>query len=165
MDLDALRLALENEQVNTVEEILKGVNKSEGSEALPLLIGHLKITENPLLRNAIALVLRDLENDIVVQHLIDVINDPKTLGARGTLFYALEPFDCSAHLETLVHHLITGNFEVQAQSFQLIESIDEGVSDEVLLKCLIKVKQELTETERRRDILTETLEQLFTLKK
>lgn len=165
MDLDALRMALENEQVNTVEQILKDVNKSEGSETLPLLIEYLKITENPLLRNAIALALRDIENDVVVQPLINVINDPKTLGSRGTLLYALEPYDCSAHLETLVHHLITGNFEVLVQSFQLIESIDGEIPDEVLLKCLDKVKQELKEIERKQDILTETLEMLFTLKK
>lgn len=86
------------------------------------------------------------------------------MGSRGTLLYALEPYDCSAHLETLVHNLVTGNFEVQAQAYQLIESIDDGVSDEVLLKCLIKVKQELNELERKQDILTDTLEILFTLK-
>lgn len=60
MDIDALKTALENQQVNTVEEFLKDVDKIESNGALPLLIEYLKITENPLLRNAIALALGTL---------------------------------------------------------------------------------------------------------
>ncbi|WP_246359060.1 hypothetical protein [Paenibacillus phytorum] len=77
-----------------------------------------------------------------------MINHPKTLGARGTLLFALKPFDCSGHLETLVYHLITGNFEVQAEAYQLIEAINSEVTDEVLLKCILKVKDGLNEIER-----------------
>ncbi|XRG80769.1 hypothetical protein V5E38_10895 [Rossellomorea sp. GAMAL-10_SWC] len=43
--------------------------------------------------------------------------------------------NCTAHLKTLVQHLLTGNFEVQANSFQLIEeNINSVVNDEVLLE-------------------------------
>ncbi|WP_225321716.1 hypothetical protein [Psychrobacillus sp. AK 1817] len=94
----------------------------------------------------------------MVQPLIDVINDPKTI-------YALEPFDCSAHLETLIYHLINGNFEVQAQAYQLIESIKGEISDEVLLNCIIEVKEELNDKERQMEILSDTIETLCTFKK
>lgn len=164
MDFELLRLAVEDDNHDDVEMILDEIRSSQNKEAIPLLIKYLKSTENVLIRNSIALTLSDIGSEEVVQPLIDVINDPKTMGARGTLLYALEPFDCSAHLETLVYHLITGNFEVQAHAYQLIEKINGEISDEVLLKCIIKVKKELNEIERQQEILADALEMLFDFK-
>jgi len=165
MDNNSLRLAIENEKFDEAEIILEEISRSKDIQAIPLLIEYLQRTENALLRNSIALTLSDIGNEEVVQPLIDVINDPKTLGYRGTLLYALEPFDCSAHLETLIYHLINGNFEVQAQAYQLIESTKGEISDEVLLNCIIEVKEELNEIERQMDIMSDTLETLFAFKK
>lgn len=111
------------------------------------------------------ITLSDIGNDKAVEPLIDMINHPKTLGARGTLLLALKPFECSPHLETLVYHLIKGNFEVQLQANELIEEINSGVSDEVLLRCILKVKEGIDGVERQHEILSDTLERLFTLKK
>lgn len=165
MDNSSLRFAIENEKFDEAEIILEEISRSKDIQAIPLLIEYLQRTENPLLRNSIALTLSDIGNEEVVQPLIDVINDPKTLGYRGTLLYALEPFDCSAHLETLIYHLINGNFEVQAQAYQLIESIKGEISDEVLLNCIIEVKEELNDKERQMEILSDTIETLCTFKK
>ncbi|MBD7943208.1 HEAT repeat domain-containing protein [Psychrobacillus sp. Sa2BUA9] len=165
MDNSSLRFAIENEKFDEAEIILEEISRSKDIQAIPLLIEYLQRTENPLLRNSIALTLSDIGNEEVVQPLIDVINDPKTLGYRGTLLYALEPFDCSAHLETLIYHLINGNFEVQAQAYQLIESIKGEISDEVLLNCIIEVKEELNDKERQIEILSDTIETLCTFKK
>jgi HEAT repeat protein len=165
MDINSLRLILENDKFDEAEVILEEIGNSKNKEAIPLLVEYLKSTENVLLRNSIALALSDIGNTEAVQPLIDVINDPKTLGNRGTLLYALEPFDCSAHLETLIYHLITGNFEVQAQAYQLIESINGKISDEILFKCILRVKEELNEIERQQEILSDTLETLFSFKK
>lgn len=165
MDISSLRVTMENENVEEAEIILEEIGRSKTAEAIPLLIQYLKSTENALLRNSIALSLRDIGSEEAVQPLIDTINDPKTIGYRGTLLYALKPFNCSAHLETLIYHLITGNFEVQAQAYELIDAMDDVISDETLLSCIIKVKEELNELERQQDILSEVLEKLFTLKK
>lgn len=123
-------------------------------------------TNNSRLRNSIAITLSDIGNEEVVKPLIDIINDPKTLGNRGTLLYALKPFDCSDYLETLIYHLITGNYEVQMESYELIkENINSEITDEVLLNCILKIKKELDEIERQQDIFSDTLEMLFSLKK
>ncbi|MFJ7973818.1 HEAT repeat domain-containing protein [Psychrobacillus sp. NPDC096389] len=165
MNNNSLRSAIENEQFEKAEVILEEISRSKDIQAIPLLIEYLQSTENALLRNSIALTLSDIGNEEVVQSLIDVINDPKTLGYRGTLLYALEPFDCSAYLETLIYHLINGKFEVQAQAYQLIESIKGELSEEVLLSCIIEVKEELNEIERQKDIMSDTLEMLLAFKK
>jgi HEAT repeat protein len=165
MNLDLLREAVESNKMDIVESMLEDIGKNKVKEAIPLLIEYLKSTENNILRNSIALTLSDIGSEEAVEPLIDMINHPKTLGVRGTLIYALKPFDCSGHLETLVFHLITGNFEVQAEAYQLIETINSEVSDEVLLKSIIKVRDALNEIERQHQILSDTLERLFTLKK
>ncbi|MDQ0878809.1 HEAT repeat protein [Paenibacillus sp. V4I3] len=165
MDLDLLREAIVSNNMDTVESMFEEIGRNKLQEAIPLLIEYLKSTENNILRNSIAITLSDIGNDKAVEPLIDMINHPKTLGARGTLLFALKPFDCSPHLETLVYHLITGNFEVQLQANELIEEINLGVSDEVLLRCILKVKEGINEVERQHEILSDTLERLFTLKK
>jgi HEAT repeat protein len=165
MNLDLLREAVESNKMDIVESILEEIGRSKLKEAIPLLIEYLKSTESSRLRNSIAITLSDIESEEAVEPLIEMINHPKTLGARGTLLYALKPFDCSRHLETLIYQLITGNFEVQLQAYQLIEVINSEISDEVLLKCILKVKDGLNEIERQHQILSDTLEMLFNLKK
>jgi nucleotide-binding universal stress UspA family protein len=165
MNLDLLREAVVSNKMDIVEGMLEEIGRSKLKEAIPLLIEYLKSTESNILRNSIAITLSDIGSEEAIEPLIEMINHPKTLGARGTLLYALKPFDCSGHLETLVYHLITGNFEVQLQAYQLIEVINSVISDEVLLKCILKVKDGLNEIERQHEILSDTLEMLFTLKK
>ncbi|MGC8230874.1 HEAT repeat domain-containing protein [Pseudobacillus badius] len=165
MDINSLRAVLEKEKLDEAKILLEEIGKSKNIEAVPLLVEYLKSTENVLLRNSIALTLSDIGSEEAVQPLIEVINDAKTLGHRGTLLYALEPFDCSAHVETLVDHLINGNFEVQAQAYQLIEAINGRIPADTLFNCILKIKEELNEIERQQEILSETLDTLFSFKK
>jgi hypothetical protein len=145
---------------------IRGTWQSKIKAAVPILIRFLKSTENHRIRNSIAIALSDIGDEEAVNPLMEIINDPKTLGYRGSLLYALKPFNCSAHLETLVHHLLTGNFEVQANTYELIEeNIKSAISDEVLLNSIIKVKKELGDIERQKDILSVALEMLLSLKK
>ncbi|SEB92474.1 HEAT repeat domain-containing protein [Paenibacillus sp. GP183] len=165
VDLDLLREAIVRNKMDTVESMLEEIGRNKLKEAIPLLIEYLKSTDSNILRNSIAITLSDIGSEEAIEPLIDMINHPKTLGARGTLLYALKPFDCSRHLETLVFHLITGNFEVQAEAYQLIEAMNSEVSDEILLKSILKVKDALNEIERQHQIISDTLEKLFSLKK
>ncbi|WML45455.1 HEAT repeat domain-containing protein [Neobacillus sp. PS3-40] len=166
MDLLILRKALESNNVEELKCILSEIGEKTDTNFIHLLIEHLKRTDNHMVRYVIAHYLSDIGSEEAVEPLVELLNDPKTLGYRGTLLYALKPFDCSAHLETLVYHLLNGNFEVQANSYQLIEeNINSEITDEVLLNCILKVKKELDEIERQQDILADALEMLFSLKK
>ncbi|MGG2028024.1 HEAT repeat domain-containing protein [Gottfriedia sp. S16(2024)] len=117
MVLDHISKVINSENVEEAEKILEEIVKNKQENCIHLLIDCLKVTGNHRIRNAIAIALSDIGNEIAIEPLFEMINDPKTLGYRGTLFYALKPFDCTAHLKTLVQHLLTGNFEVQANSF------------------------------------------------
>lgn len=80
--------------------------------AAPILIEMLQKTNEPAIRNAAAVGLRELGDERALCPLLSLINDPKTEGNRGTLIYALEGFDCSKLLPLLTELVITGNFEV-----------------------------------------------------
>lgn len=164
MDLKLLKKSLETDDLKEVEHLLDVVGTEQVKEAIPLLLEFLKRTNNHQLRNQIALCLSDIGCDEVVKPIIDMINNPKTLGNRGTLLYSLEPFECSEHLDSLVHHLITGNFEVQAEAFQLIQAMKGRISNEMLLKSIEALKDELSELERKHNVLSETLERLYSFK-
>ncbi|MCM3729788.1 hypothetical protein M3226_30105 [Neobacillus cucumis] len=164
MDIQLLRKALENDDLKEVENLLDVVENEKFKEEIPLLIEFLKRTNSHQIRNQIAICLSDIGGNEVVKPIIDMINDPKTLGYRGTLLYSLQPFDCSAHLDSLIHHLITGNFEVQAEAFHLIEAMKGTMPNEMLLKSIETIKVELTELERKHDVLSDTLQRLYALK-
>ncbi|MDN7245564.1 hypothetical protein [Planococcus shenhongbingii] len=164
MDIQRLESAIKIDDVEEARRLLSEVSPDQDHAAVPILIKHMTQTPNKKLRDALAMALRDIGNEEAVFPLIDLINDPKTLGNRGTLLYALEPFDCTGHLETIVHHFLTGNFEVQAMAHQLLESMDGKVPSDALLKSLQKVKEQLNEIERQREVHTDILDILFELK-
>lgn len=163
MDIHQLESAIENDDIEEAEKLLYEISSDQDQAAVPILIKHITQTQNKILRNALAMALRDIGNKEAVSPLIDLINDPKTLGSRGTLLYALEPFDCTGHLETIVHHFLTGNFEVQMTAHQLLESMDGKVLADALLKSLQKVKERLNEIERQQEMHSDVLDILFKL--
>lgn len=166
MNLETLRKAIESGNIDEAKSLLQEVGRNKYENAIPLLLEFLRKTDDNRLRNSIAIALSDIGNERVVEPIVEMINNTKTLGNRGSLLYALEPFDCSLHLETLVKHLVTGNFEVQMNSYQLIEeNIHSSISDEVLLNCIFNVKKKLDEIERQKGILSDALELLISFKR
>lgn len=164
MDFNLLEEALKNCDMELLEEIIDAHEPHELSSAVPLFIRHLRETEDPALRNTIAVALRDIGDEAAVLPLIELLNHPKTLNNRGTLLYALEVFDCSAHLKTIVHLFLSGGFEVQATAYQLLESMAGEVPDEFLLAALLQVKEQLNEIERQQALHSDVLELLYNLK-
>jgi hypothetical protein len=128
-----------DEAIKTIEEL--GNNKN--TEAVHCLIKHLETTDNNVLRNAIAIALADIGCDTAIEPLIRMLKSPKTKGARGTILYALEYFDCSSHVELLTDLLFDENFEVSRQSLVLIESFLNKVPFELKQKCIQKVKNKI----------------------
>jgi HEAT repeat protein len=165
MDLVALDKLIQSNDIEAAINNIEEIGEDRSEEAVSFLIENLRTTENHLLRNAIALALRDIGSQEAVEPIIEVLNHPKTLGYRGTLLYALEPLDYSAHLDLLVDFLLNGNFEVSRKSLLLIESIGTQLPDETLLKCIDKVRHEIRETEEKYEFLTEALEIISDLKK
>lgn len=164
VDLDNLNEIIKSNKIDEAIEKIEEISDKKYTEAVPFLIKHLKKTDNHLLRNSIALTLMDIGNQAVVEPIVELLKDPKTIGYRGTLLYSLKPFDCSGHLELLIDFTINGNFEVRHNAKELIEEMDFNIKDEFLLKSIVRVKREMDELEDKHTVLSETLNALCNLK-
>ena len=158
MDINFLKQALKNNDVNRSIEIIEEIGENKCQEAIPLLIECLETTDNKLLRNSIAIALGDIGSTIAIKPIINALQDAKTLGARGTLLYALESFDCSPYIELLVEFLINGNFEESRQSLILIESMNSTVSPENVKRCISKLQKNIERLEDKIDFLSESVD-------
>ena len=104
-------------------------------EALPHLRRLLAETQSASARNRVALVLRELKDAESVPILIQLLTDPRTEGHRGTLVWALAPFNYLEHIELLVDLLIADGWEASQMALLLLEEGEGTLSDHVWDAC------------------------------
>ena len=163
MELNILEEKIKNNKIDEAICIIEEIGEKKYKEAVPFLIRQLESTNNHLLRNTIAMALSDIGDSEAVKPIINMLKQPKTIGYRGTLLAALEPFDYSSYIEMLVDFLYEGNFEVSRKSFILIESIVKKIPDEIRQKCITKIKNEIENLQDKIDFLSESLDVLIML--
>lgn len=141
--------------------VIEGMGKGKDKKVVPILIKHLESTENKILRNKIAIALSDIGSPEAIEPLMNMLNNPKTIGSRGTLLYALESFDCLSHVELIMDLLFDDNFEVSRQALILIEPIIKDIEDEIKQKYMMKIRNELDMLQEKIDFLSEVLDLIF----
>lgn len=75
---------------------------------------------DPRQRNTAALQLRDFAKAAVAA-LFRAINRPENHDNRGSLLYALMPFNCSEHFAALFALAMGGNYEVQCHALSILQ--------------------------------------------
>ena len=112
-------------------------------EALSSALRHvLAITDDPVVRNGIALALSDAKDALTSEVLVALLKSPRTAGARGTLLYAMGayPTALADALPLLVECVVDGNFEESRQALALIEGIDTELSASTWRACVTRVR-------------------------
>ena len=102
---------------------------SADRDTVPELLETLRTTARADLRAAVALELSDRGVRELFAVLVDLLRDERTAASRGTLLYALAPYDCSAILPLLVDLFVTGGFEVRREAFNRLRETDAELSD------------------------------------
>ena len=159
--MTTLEKLIENDNVNEAMDLIEEMARNNNKEYTKILIMHLEKTDNANLRNAIALALSDMGCTEVIEPIIKLLKDPKTLGYRGTLLAALEPFDYSSCVEMLIDFIYEGNFEVSRKSFEIVKAIIKDIPDDLKLKGLRKIKKEIDELEYKLDFLSDAINLLI----
>ncbi|MBE6066116.1 MAG: HEAT repeat domain-containing protein [Clostridium lundense] len=165
MDIDILRQELKNNNIDSAIRIIKEFGENKFYESVPYLIKCFEDTNNHRLRNTIAIALADIGDKSALKPIINALNDPKTIGKRGTLLYALGFFDYSPYIELLINFIISGNFEESRQSLSLIESIDINIEHEIIDECTKEIDKDINKLEEKIEFLLEALDILESLKK
>lgn len=129
--------------------------------AAPRLRQVLASTEDPLVRNALALALSDMKDPPAFDALLDLIKSARTEGKRGTLLYALGAYDCSTALPVLVDVVIHGNFEESNQALSLINEIETELDEATWRECNQQLRSALPLASDERRPLLEKLIELF----
>ncbi|AZH28602.1 MULTISPECIES: HEAT repeat domain-containing protein [Paenibacillus] len=162
MDKFRLEEVIESGDLKEAIRIIEDVGEKLDHTFTPILLSYLATTDSALLRNVIAITLADLGDSEAVLPLIDLLRSPKTKGNRGTLLYALEFFDVSTHVVVLVD-LLDDTFEASRQSYQLISTVQDKISEAQKGLCRQMIRRKLGDHKNKykRDFLLESLE-LFT---
>ena len=140
--------ALNEQNFQTAIEIIEGLSTKQVKAEETYLIDVLMTTCDGNLRNSIALRLSDIRSEALVGAVTQLVEDPKTIGNRGTLLYALQDLDYSGKLDALLPLLGSSSFEVSREAFNLIEpylhslSPDQQKTLQVLLNQQIENLQE-----------------------
>ncbi|MFF2755291.1 HEAT repeat domain-containing protein [Psychrobacillus sp. NPDC058041] len=148
---------------NKVDEaiaIVEELGSKKIVEAVHLLIHHVLTTKNAKLRNSIAIALADIGSNEAIEPLISLLKNPNTIGARGTILYALESFPCTEYIELFAELLGEDSFEVSRQAFILIDSHSENISSETKEKCISIIQKKIDRITDQKEFLIDSLEEL-----
>lgn len=157
MQISELEEKIKNNNIDDAIQIINEIGCCKDVELVPMLIHYLVETDNNILRNAIAIALSEIGSIEAVEPLISMLNHPKTIGARGTLLYALEAFDCSAYAELITDLLLEDSFEVSRQSLLLLESIVNNIPIEIKQKCVEKIQDKIDTLHNKIEFLSESI--------
>ncbi|WP_440110735.1 HEAT repeat domain-containing protein [Paenibacillus sp. QZ-Y1] len=158
MEIHKLDDIIREGKIEEAIEIIKLIGENKDESYLEVLLEHLKATDNNILRNEIALTLSDIGNEKAVNILIELLIHPNTIGSRGTLLYALENLDYTAHISTIAGFIGASSLEVSMQAFLLLEYIVDELSHNQKEQCKSILESNFKNTDN--EILKEALELL-----
>ncbi|MEV6299247.1 HEAT repeat domain-containing protein [Actinoplanes sp. NPDC051861] len=160
MSISALIGRLDDSDPGAVYEAIEELGRREATEAAPHLLEMLRTSDDAAVRNYAALALSDMRNPEVLDVIAGLLQDPRTAGSRGTLLYALEPYDCSPILELLVDLAITGNWEVSRSALGLLTGVNGDIGEELWSRLRDRVLAALStaDEEQRIEVLEPLLE-------
>lgn len=153
--------ALDSSDADVVADAARRLALGHEVSAAARLLELLRSTDNPVIRNAVALALSDLKEPQAFQRLVDLLRDERTEKSRGTLLYALGAYDCASILPLLIDSVVDGNFEVSRQALSLIQGIETELDDRQWSACKVRLQAALASASADRRPLIDELLALF----
>lgn len=105
------------------------------------LLHVLKTTDDGRVRNQCAIALSDLRDRRVIDAIVKLLHEPKTSGNRGSLLYALEPFDCRPLLPLISRTVVKGNFEQSWEAYTLLKRMKGHVGKKIVDECITLIRR------------------------
>jgi hypothetical protein len=92
--------------------------------AVPAMLEILAATSHAGVRNGVAYALSAMCIPETFEVIVDLLQQNRTRGTRGTLLYALRPFDCAPVLPLLVGLVIEDTWESAREAAYLISELE-----------------------------------------
>ncbi|WP_436531894.1 HEAT repeat domain-containing protein [Actinoplanes sp. HUAS TT8] len=93
-------------------------------EAVPVMLEVLATTPDTRVRNGVAYALSAMRIPETFDVVVALLREERTRGARGTLLFALRPFDCLSILPLLVEIVIDDTWESSREAAYLISEVE-----------------------------------------
>lgn len=158
MNLDILEKYIMDLEIEQAVILIEELGNNKDKDTAQFLIKHFKDTNSHVIRNAIAIALADIGSDLAIEPIVCMLKDPKTVGARGTLLYALESFNCSLHFDNIIDLLFEDNYEVSRQTLLLLELNAKEIPEQKKNICQEKIEREIEKVNDKLEFLIESLE-------
>lgn len=158
MDINTLKIKIREKRLDEAINIIKEIGRSRSKEAVAFLIEELETTDNHNLRDTIAIALSDIGCEEALIPIIKLIKHPKTNGHKGTLLYALRPFDYAPYFDMLVDFVIDGYFELSRESLYLIDAIADRITYDIRTNSLSRIECKIKDLVEQVDFLDEARE-------
>jgi len=160
MNVNQLDTLIQNNQIEKALHLIEEIRDKNEADAMKYLLEQLIYTDNHIVRNKIAIVLSDMGCQEAVEPIISLLRDPKTMGNRGTLLYALEPLNYTEHFDLLFEMLLNGNYEVSRQSFILLERAKDSISQNLKQESKLKLSKAIEDLEDKINFLIDVINEL-----
>lgn len=115
-------------------------------------------------KNKIAISLSETLDKRVLGCLHTIINDPIYRNMRGTFVYCLRSFPPEDSFSLAIELVLTGNFEVAHEAFEIVDSIENEIDKKVVranYDKVIKFSKHNDDYEEWRKVLIESLYSMF----
>ena len=109
-------------------DMIESIKNAVRNDALEVLLPLLNSSDS-LIRDAVALALRELGDSRSFEPLLNAVLDPANRDHRGTLVYALETHNCSKIFLTIIDLALYGNYEVQCHALTILKEQQFEISD------------------------------------
>jgi HEAT repeat protein len=128
--------------------------RSARSGRVARALGVLEKTNSTRVRNAAAVALADLRARETIEKLLDLLANPKTRGARGSILYALDQLRANVPLTLLVEIIATEPYEAREEALGLIASNSLNCSAEEFARARSRLETAIVsaDIERKRAI-------------
>lgn len=123
------------------ENLVKSIDRLPLTEdMIPLYLNILATTDNAVIRGTFSYKLSEMypQNAELKKVLIELINSPKTNGAKGNLLYSLMSMDYSDPecIDAICVQLVEGNYECMHKAFHMLMDITDKIDEESKARIL-----------------------------
>ncbi|NYR08825.1 hypothetical protein [Psychrobacter sp. BI730] len=132
------------------------------------IVDNINILNDPkidvITKNSIAISLSETADKRVLYCLHDLIKNPLYKNMRGTFVYCLRSFPSEGSFSLAIELVLTGNFEVAHEAFEILDNVKEKIDQEVVRASYDKVStfyENNSEYEEWRKFLIEDLMSMF----
>ena len=146
--------------IDKIVEICRTSNENDFGYITNYLLKLISETNDPCIRNMVALIFMDLRFDDAVPTLIALINNPNNKNCRGTLIYALESLNCADQIKHIIYILFEGNYECKWNLYSLIQEKIGEMSTEDRQLCFDLIHNKKEELYENLNLLNDT-EEIF----